>query len=148
VTALLPVRVMNIIGVLLSALIGALAWIVFAFVGTPIRKFWDLRGEIAHAMNAYARNISEPPKNEYLLFAQTIGIEQRRAEAAKEFRRLGLQVLSFWENEPLARIALRLIGIHGDAAGRILIELAEANIATNRLGPRRSELASVLRLKT
>lgn len=53
---------MNIGGALLSALVGALAWILFAFVGTPIRKFWDLRGDVALAMNQYARNISEPPK--------------------------------------------------------------------------------------
>jgi hypothetical protein len=139
---------MNITGALLSALIGMLAWTLFAFVGTPIRKFWDLRGEIAHAMNDYARNISEPPTNDYLLLMQTIGIEQRRAGSAKEFRRLGLQILSFWQNEPLARLALHLIGINGEAAGRMLIELAEANTATDRLGPRRSDLASTLRLKT
>jgi hypothetical protein len=37
--------------------------------------------------------------------------------------------------------------MNGEAAGRMLIELADANTATDRLGPRRSELAATLRLK-
>jgi hypothetical protein len=61
-------------GATLSAFIGALGWILFQFVGMPIRKFWDLRGEVAHAMNAYARNISEPPENAFLLAATAVSI--------------------------------------------------------------------------
>lgn len=90
-------------GAIVSALIGALTWLLFAFAGTPIRKFWDLRGEVAQAMNQYARNISEPHGNESLLFAQTVAIVQSRANSAKEFRQLGLQLISFWQNEALAR---------------------------------------------
>ncbi len=70
-------------GAIVSALIGALTWLLFAFAGTPIRKFWDLRGEVAQAMNQYARNISEPHGNESLLFAQTVAIVQSRAELGK-----------------------------------------------------------------
>lgn len=132
--------------ILIGALFGALSWALFAFVGTPVRKFWDLRGEIAHAMNQYARNISEPPSDHMLLMVQPLEIKQSRAEAATEFRRLGLAILAFWQNEALARFFLRKIGMHGDAAGRMLIELAEANTGTTRLGPRRSDLAATLRL--
>lgn len=138
---------MNVGGALISALIGALGWILFAFVGTPIRRFWDLRGEVAHAMNAYARNISGPPQNDFLLAVTAISVANSRIESAKEFRRLGLAMLSFWQNEPLASFFLRLMRIRGDSAGRLLIELAEANTHTDRLGPRRSELAAALRLK-
>jgi hypothetical protein len=138
---------MNVSGALLSALIGAIGWILFAFVGIPIRRFWDLRGEVAHAMNQYARNISEASSNDFLLFVQPLDVKQSRSDAAKEFRRLGLQIISLWQNEALARFALRRMGMDGQAAGRMLIELAEANTATDRLGPRRSELASTLRLK-
>jgi hypothetical protein len=137
----------DIRGAILSAFIGALGWILFQFVGMPIRKFWDLRGEVAHAMNAYARNISEPPENAFLLAATAVSIANSRMEAAKEFRRLGLAMLSFWQNEPLARLFLRMMRIRGDGAGRLLIELAQANTYTDRLGPRRSEIAATLRLK-
>lgn len=136
----------NIIGALISALIGAVGWALFAFVGTPIRKFWDLRGEVAHAMNQYARNISGPPQNEFVLRVETADVAQSRISAANEFRRLGLQILSFWQNESLARRALALIGIHGEAAGRLLLELSEANTVNYRLGPTRSDLARSLRL--
>ena len=107
----------NMEGAIAGALIGALAWLLFAFVGTPIRKFWDLRGEVAHAMNQYARNISEPPGNDFLLIVRTVTIVQSRADSAMEFRRLGLQLISFWQNQALARFFLRLIGMNGDAAG-------------------------------
>lgn len=138
---------MNVGGALISAFIGALGWILFAFVGTPIRRFWDLRGEVAHAMNQYARNISEPPGNEFLVFVQPLDVVQTRAAAAKEFQRLGLQLLSFWQNEALARFFLQRIRMNGELAGKMLLELAEANTGTQRLGPRRSELAATLRLK-
>lgn len=136
---------MNFGGVLLSALIGGIGWVLFAFVGAPIRKFWDLRGEVLHAMNQYARNISEAPDNTWLLFGQTSGTH--REEAAAEFRRLALELTKFWKNETLARLFLRAFGMSGEAAAKMLFELSEANVATNRLGPRRSELAATLRLK-
>jgi hypothetical protein len=138
---------MNVSGALLSALIGALGWILFAFVGTPIRKFWDLRGEVAHAMNKYARNISEPPENYAVLFAQPLDIKQSRDDAAQEFRRVGLLMISFWQNEAFARLILRQMRMNGEAAGQMLLELSEANTTTHRLGPRRSDLAATLRLK-
>lgn len=138
----------NVEGAIAGALIGAVAWVVFAFVGTPIRKFWDLRGEIAHALNKYARNIAEPPSNEFLLLAVTVlDFAKSRQEGAVEFRRLALLLISFWQNEAFARTVLRLIGIHGDAAGRMLLELAESAINAERLGPKRSEIAATLRLK-
>jgi hypothetical protein len=137
----------DISGAILSALIGALGWFLFQFVAKPFRKFWDLRGEVAHAMNAYAQNISEPPENTFLLAVTALSIANSRIESAKEFRRLGLAMLSFWQSEPFARVVLRMIGMHGDGAARLLLELAEANTHTDRLGPRRSEIAATLRLK-
>jgi len=134
-------------GILTTVIVGPIGWVLFSFVGTPIRRFWDLRGQVAHAMNAYARNISGPPSNDFLLLVTVMGVANSKVESAKEFRRLGLEILSFWQNETLARLLLRSVSIHGDAAARILIELADANIATDRLGPRRSELAATLRLK-
>ncbi len=137
---------LNVGGAVAGFLIGALSWVLFAFIGTPIRRFFDLRGEIVLAMNKYARNISEPPSNDFLPFVAAGQVANSRMESAIEFRRLGLSIFSLWENKTLARLILRLMGYRGDAAGRLLIELAEANTVTDRLGPRRSELARTLRL--
>lgn len=122
---------------------------MFAFVGTPIRKFWDMRGEVAHALNEHARNVSGPPTETVLMFpVLTLDAQQSRAAAAKEFRRLGLQLLPFWQNEALARLILhRVMRVRGDIAGRMLLELSDASADGNRLGPGRWQITETLRLR-
>ena len=91
---------MDIFGAIGSAVIGCASWIAFAFAAQPIRKFWDLRGEVAEASNKYARFISERPSlQEKLLLSASID----RESAKSEFKRLGQALITFHENELLAR---------------------------------------------
>jgi hypothetical protein len=136
---------MDIRGALLSAALGGGAWIVFAFVGTPIRKFWDLRGEVAHALNRYARAVAGAPKEE-VLFSEVVNPMVSRAPAAQEFHRLGVAILSFWQNEAFARGFLRLAGLDGAVAAKMLLLMAEAAMSTATIGPRREEITKPLRL--
>jgi hypothetical protein len=126
---------------------GPLAWFLTAFVFLPIRRFWDLRGEIAHALNDFARVISGPPSEEILMFPSGIDTRTLPPNASKEFRRLGLAILSFWQNELIARVVLSWIGFNGESIARILLESSEAAMSTATLGPRRSDIAAMLKLK-
>jgi hypothetical protein len=136
----------NIEGALAGFLIGVLGWFMINFVGRPIREFWNLRGEVAHALNKYSRYISGPPSEPRLLFPVDRS-EDSRQVAIKEFVDLAHRLIAFWDNEALARRALMGIGIRGDACGRMLLDTAEALNARNSLGPRRSDLVATLRLK-
>ena len=137
---------MDFAGALISAVIGATGWVIFSFVGTPIRKFWDLRGEIVLALNKYARAVCGPP-SETILMSAVVSPQLTRAPAAQEFQRLGLALLAFWQNEALARIFLRLVGFNGEVGARMLLTMAEAAMSTATLGPRREEITRPLRLK-
>jgi hypothetical protein len=134
---------MNISGALLSALIGGAGWILFAFAGQPIRRFWDLRGEVAYACNQYSRFISGPPS--YAMKLRLSGSDNRDS-ATTEFRRLGMSLIAFDENERLATLVLSVFGFKSGASGRLLLDLAEALDNKMSLGPRRSDLLRFLRL--
>lgn len=138
--------VANIEGALAGLFIGAAGWLLTNFVGRPIREFWNLRGEVANALNKYSRYISGPPSEPRLMFPVD-RTEDSRDAAIKEFVRLAHQLIAFWDNEALARQVLKSIGIRGDACGRMLLEAAEALNSRNSLGPRRYDLVATLRLK-
>jgi len=74
------------------------------------------------------------------------GNESRDAANA-EFKRLGMNLIAFSENEALARISLRVFGFYPETAGKLLIETAEALGNGMSLGPRRSDILRFLRLR-
>ena len=136
----------NIEGALAGLLIGTVGWFLANFIGSPIREFWNLRGEVAHALNKYSRYVSGPPSEPLLMFPAD-RTEDSRDAAIKEFGRLANRLIAFWDNETLARWALKSAGIRGDACGRMLLEAANALSSRNSLGPRRHDLVATLRLK-
>jgi hypothetical protein len=134
---------MDISGALGSALIGCASWILFAFGGQPIRRFWDTRGDVAHACNLYARFIFEPPSFEEKLWLT----DNKDRDAAKiEFGKLGLQLITFHENEALASFVLERFSISPKACGRLLLQLSENLNSGTSMGPRRSDILRFLRL--
>jgi hypothetical protein len=73
--------------------IGAICgWVIVKFVAEPIRKFWDLRGDVAHALYERARFVAGTTETDMMFFMceRTISdfnaYSEPRAEAVAAFR--------------------------------------------------------------
>jgi len=136
------------------AFVGAVfAWIAVKFLGDPIRKFWDLRGEVARTLHDRARFVAGTPETDMMFFMHDTSIDRRnryetpRAEAISTFRSLGAQLVAFSSNEFLADPVLRLLGINAREAGELLIRLALSLEERNSVNaPRYDEICSTLKL--
>lgn len=134
-------------------LLGGLGWIAFAFIGQPLRKFWDLRGDVSRAVHAHARFVAGSPETDTMFFAGD-GVfgtvrtyNEPRDAAMEEFKSLGLQLVAFDSNEFLARAMLRAFKFDGASAGNALVALAlalEGKDAQN--APTRADILKPLRL--
>jgi hypothetical protein len=104
--------------------IGAtLGWTVSSFVGAPVRKFFDLRGEVIRRLTEFAnvkarwKEISDDvgATSGQLEDMQLSEVEITRLEYAQDvLRDLAAQMQAFAENEPLA---LWLVRLRYDPAG-------------------------------
>jgi hypothetical protein len=102
--------VFAIAGVVFS---GAVGWFVAGFIGSPIRRFFDLRGEVIRQMARYG-NIGarfkekrgDPDEVEPVEISEKG--EQRLQQAEEAFRDLAAEMRSFALNEPLAVKLLRV----------------------------------------
>jgi hypothetical protein len=101
---------------------GAVGWLVTAFIGGPIRRFCDLRGQVIHRLALYATvparwsqegdNLNEPKK------LQLSERDAKRLEDAEEaLDDLACQLWSFTVNETWAVRILRLRGYDPMKAG-------------------------------
>jgi len=90
----------------LSVLVGVLAWIATSFVGTPVRKFFDLRGEIIQRLTEFA-NVPAPSKDDPRPVSEFSDRDlSRLKEAHGVFRQLAAHMRAF-EHEPLANWFVR-----------------------------------------
>jgi hypothetical protein len=130
----------------LGAITAVIAWFVTSFVGTPFRRFWDLRGEAIQVLNENARFIPGPPSQSELWFPSPILNPTARQNAALQLRAIGSKMIAFSQNELFASHALRAFGINPSLAGQMFVEASNAMTERINLGPRRDQIAAALRL--
>jgi hypothetical protein len=92
-----------------SLILGAIGWLMIEFAGRPIRRFFDLRGEVIRRMALYAdiRKLiiqSEGGEVDTPVVPEAIGARAREAEGV--IRDLAAQMLSFADNEALATLII------------------------------------------
>jgi hypothetical protein len=97
-----------------SALAGAagaiIGWIISSFIGTPVRKFIDLRGEVIRRLTEYAnvrarwKEVRNPSGAVSRVEEQGLSDKEiaRLEEAQRVLRDLGSQMRAFAENESMA----------------------------------------------
>jgi hypothetical protein len=134
---------LGFIGGLVAAPIG---WYLNAFLFGPVRKFFDIRGQTALAMNQHARFLSGFPSIVELYPTQWDDGSAARPKAIAEFGDLGHRLIAFWQSEAVASWVLRRLGYDGIGAGRMLLSVVDALENKMSLGPRRSDLLNALRL--
>ena len=110
-----------------AILLGGGTWVITNFVGSPIRKFFDLRGEVIRRLIEFgnvgaSRNEAGPGMVELI----DISYEQRARlhQAQMVFRDLASQMRSFAENEGMAMWLVRKLGYDPMEAGVALIGLS------------------------
>jgi hypothetical protein len=111
-------------------LIGVLGWFVSSFFGGPLRKFFDLRGEVVRQMARFANvpaRWRELPDDmlERVEPAPSKEDEERLNEAKKVLRDLASQMKSFALNEPFAMRVLTWLRYDPVSAGGGLFGLSE-----------------------
>lgn len=85
--------------------LGGLGWLVTSFVGSPIRRFYDLRGEIIHRSVLYGNVLAvEKEFPDETVEPNRISKDEtkRLSDAVDVFRDLGARMRAFALNEPLA----------------------------------------------
>jgi hypothetical protein len=121
---------MQVIGSFAAA---AFAWVILEFVGRPLRKFFDLRGEIirhltetANVSAQYQQLREEPgiPHGSVLTLELTDAEKTRLIEARKTIRDLASQLRAFALNETSALYAVRFLGYDPLTASRGLLGLS------------------------
>ena len=125
---------------LMIAATGAFGWFALAFLGPPIRNFFDLRRLVRHQM-LFLANVPAPQPRETCVTSEQIqryDIDLRNArEAQRILRDLGAQMLAFGESETAARIAIKPLGFDPSTAGNNLVGLSNT---LDRYGTDRSAL--------
>ena len=100
-----------------GAIGAALGWTISSFIGNPLRKFFDLRGEVIRRLIEFANvpaRWKEIADDSGAKSGERIEIElaeneiARLEEAQRTFRDLASQMRAFAENEPLALWLVRL----------------------------------------
>jgi hypothetical protein len=139
-----------------SAFAAAFAWIMLEFVGRPIRKFFDIRGEIIRKLVEFAnvsakfKAIRDKESGENL---EVIDLTQyqldRLAQAEQVFRDLAAQMHAFSQNETFARWAVaRILRYKPQKAAMALIGLSNSYDTYGETKAfQRKELYSALRIK-
>jgi len=122
----------QVIGSFLAASIG---WVVLEFVGRPLRKFFDLRGEIIRRLIEFA-NIrarwKEIPDSTGAVSGEREALSLSKAEIArleeaqKMLRDLASQMRAFAENETSARLIAQMLGYNLKGASAGLIGLSNS----------------------
>src|SRR5438876_8908555 len=106
---------------------GALGWIVLAFLGKPIRAFFDLRDQV-RAQLLLLTNVAPPKPRETISTSLEIQQYDMALKAGREAQRilrdLGSQMLAFSESEIAACNGIVMFGFDAVAAGRGLIALS------------------------
>jgi hypothetical protein len=139
-----------------ALLAGALGWVALEFFGRPLRKFFDLRGEIIRQLVRFAnvrprytpitdRTGKVIPVDQMLSDAE----RQRLTLAMDTFRDLGSQMSAFANNETFALRAAKTFGYDPALASSSLIGLSNS-IDTHGAPERilnRTALAKALKLK-
>jgi len=127
---------MNEIGTfVLAAFGGAIAWFLTAFVGGPIRRFYDLRREVNRCLVEYGNVLARHRErrlsdDDGVVTRQRIDLstveEARLSEAQTKFRNLAAEMRAFYHGELFAnwvvtklgydtnKIASKLIGYSND----------------------------------
>jgi hypothetical protein len=113
----------QVIGCFLAA---ALGWVVLEFVARPLRKFYDLRGEVIRRLTEYAnikpRWRETPGDRKELDLSQE---EIARLESAQHvLRDLASQLVAFAGNETWALYAAKAMGHDPQHAAEGLIGLS------------------------
>jgi hypothetical protein len=119
-----------------SAIIGVVAgiigWIASSFIAGPLRKFFDLRGEVIRRLTEFAnvrarwkevRDDSEATASEVEVALSDDEIA-RLEEAQRVLRDLASQMRAFAENEGLAMTLVRLLRYDAMKASAGLIGLS------------------------
>jgi hypothetical protein len=110
----LTMTALQTMGTALTAIaLGVGSWFATEFLARPIRKFFDLRGEIIQKMTLYAnvrarhKEIDEITMATYELLDEE---EKRLEEAQSSIRDLASRMRSFAQNEASAVRLLKLLG--------------------------------------
>ena len=146
---------LQIVGSFTAAVVG---WVTLEFVGRPLRKFFDLRGEIIQALIEFANvraRWKEAPDS-----AGAVAIEQeverftqedmdRLSGAETTFRALAARMRAFAENETMARQVARLLRYDPTKASAALIGVSNSiSIYGQQRAFHRKCLAEALRIST
>jgi hypothetical protein len=145
------------IATFVSALLaGALGWVALEFFGRPLRKFFDLRGEIIRQLVRFANvrarytPITDRSGKEVLVDQLLSDAELQRLTLAMDtFRDLGSQMSAFANNETFALRAAKTFGYDPALASSSLIGLSNS-IHTHGAPERifnREALAKALKFK-
>lgn len=126
---------MEAVWLLFGALGGAMgalaAWVALEFVGKPIRRFFDLKAEIARQLavfgNVGARGVAEKYRGITLAYTDDEITPQQlsRITSARDvFRDLSAQMRAFADTETLAKLVLRVLGYDPGRASRAMMSLS------------------------
>ena len=119
---------------------GAIAWVVLEFVGRPLRKFYDLRGETVYRLSKIANvrslaktTSSEPsPSGGEVQYDRLSDPEMADlADAIKTVRDLASQFRAFSFNETYALHFTRLLGYDPLKASEGLFGLSNSLLTYN-----------------
>src|SRR5215211_5755784 len=133
-------RWLRFLGSLLAGAAGAaLGWIMLEFVGRPIRRFYDLRGEVINTMAAHADLRARHGE------LSASGIAELQVK--DELRDLAARLRSFAHNEAFARRVLLLLRYDPGKAGEALFALANIPDACGgRKAGQKKTIAAALRI--
>jgi hypothetical protein len=118
-----------------SFAVAAFAWIILEFIGRPLRRFFDLRGEVLRQLTMFANVFplyKDIPDDSGAISGnmEVLDVPQaeidRTHEAERIFRDLASQMRAFAGNETLALSACRMIGYDPFSAGSGLIGLSNS----------------------
>jgi hypothetical protein len=137
----------GVISALAGVLSGVVSWIATDFVARPVRRFFQMRGEIFQCM-LYFDNVRAPVSERETTTADfTTDDAANLKEAQSALRRLDVQMQSFAATERLAsmRVALKYDPMK---AGRSLIGYSNRiGIYGSERAERRKDVLAALRIK-
>jgi len=118
---------------------GAIAWVVLEFIGRPLRKFYDLRGETVYRLSKIANvrslaktTSSEPSPSGEVQYDRLSEPEMADlADAIKTVRDLASQFRAFSFNETCALHFTRLLGYDPLKASEGLFGLSNSLLTYN-----------------
>ena len=120
---------MNAIGTFVLAAFGAaIAWFLTAFVGGPIRRFYDLRREVNRCLVEYGNVLArhrERRDDDGVVGRQRIDLptveEARLTEAQTKFRNLAAEMRAFYHGELFANWVVTKLGYDTNRIASALI---------------------------